>query len=89
LNFLPIDEIPLGPLLANFSLIISNIWASVAFSGTPGSAAAALGFAPKILLSCGFFDLAAVELSFYHPLVPFPCLLSAVNYQALFIINSK
>jgi hypothetical protein len=49
LNFLAIDEIPLPPLLANFSLKLSRSYYSVAFYGTPGSTSTLAGLL-KILL---------------------------------------
>jgi hypothetical protein len=49
LNFLAIEEIPLPPLLASFSLKVSRSYCSVAFYGTPASVSSLTGLL-KILL---------------------------------------
>ena len=52
LNFFAMDEVPLPPLLANFSLKLSRSYCSVAFYGTPTSVSSLTGLLKILLVYC-------------------------------------
>lgn len=92
LNFFAIEEIPLPPLFANFSLKLSRSYYSVAFCGTPASVSYFTGLL-KMLLVCyplpygAYPVLPPAASSDFQPLVPIPFLDSSVSFQAFSIIS--